>query len=82
MSDSLRQLILVLGVAFVYAAAGNITAALWQRFTPPTISEDDLKAVRMMWWVFAPIGLSLLMMYGLDVFFEYLFPELSRRRDV
>jgi hypothetical protein len=54
---------------------GNITATLWQHFTHPAIASDDLKALRIMWWVFAPIGLALLLMYVLDRFFDYLFAK-------
>jgi len=38
---------------------GQVTGWLWQRFTYYPIALDDLKAIKVMWFVFAPLGAAL-----------------------
>jgi len=38
---------------------GRVTGWLWQRFTYYPIAPDDLKAIRVLWFVFAPLGAAL-----------------------
>lgn len=58
-----------------YATCGTLTASLWQRYTHPNLPSDDLYAIKILWWVFAPIGLALLLMYALDYLFKDFLPQ-------
>jgi hypothetical protein len=43
----------------IHFVVGQVTGWLWQRFTYYPIDFEDLKAIRVLWFVFAPLGASL-----------------------
>lgn len=43
----------------VHLLMAQVTGWLWQRFTYYPIAQDDLKAIKVMWFVFAPLGAAL-----------------------
>ena len=43
----------------VQLVMGWVTGWLWRRFTYYPIDPEDLKAIRVLWFVFAPLGASL-----------------------
>ena len=64
--SQLELILTVVGFWLGYIAAGYITAWAWQSLTFYPIPDDDLQAIRILWWVFASLGLGLGVIHLLD----------------
>jgi len=60
MSPALFFLYLILGW-IGYLLAGRLTAGLWNRWVPAALPDEEVQAIRILWWVFLPLGMFLYM---------------------
>lgn len=69
-----RLAVWVGGVTIGYIILGYLTVFAWESVTLYPVPAEDVRAVRVLWWVFASLALALALMHLMDVILHQLVP--------
>jgi hypothetical protein len=53
----------------IHAGGSQLAGVIWQSYSDHRIDELDMKAIRVLWFVFLPLGLATVVFAWLDITF-------------